>query len=561
MTVLQLLSKEAANNRRHVLLAASLAGGTNALVLGLVNLAAETPGEAPFRTFVFFLLAVALYGICARYTHKRTAEIVQSALLRIKVRIVDQVERAEFEQLERIGASEINDRITENMTVISDSAALLANLMQSLCILFFATLYLVSLSLPAFVMMVFVLGVGSTVYASMQVEVRTHLMRAAQKRLVFFESLMDLLGGFKEVKFSRRRGRELRAEIEGTGEALRDSTLKAAYLFADHWVFSNLMLFTLIGALAFVLPMHTKVDAVTLGSLVSAGMFVWAPVGGVIGGVPAYVRCNVALTQIEALEAKLEAATRGAVNGAGGENPWEDGIATIEAKEIVYEYPSDTSGGGMFRIGPMSLTIKAGEVLFIVGGNGSGKSTFLKVLTGLYAPTSGLLRVNGIPVQTDDAAAYREHISAIFSDFHLFAKLYGVLGAEEAEVQRLLVQMQLEDKTAFKEDRFTRRNLSTGQKKRLAMIVALLEDRPIYVFDEWPADQDPEFRKYFYEELLPLLQGRGKTVIAVSHDDRYFHCADRVVKLAEGKIQSVVAGAERRGAQTSAPAADREGSS
>ncbi|AKT41221.1 cyclic peptide export ABC transporter [Chondromyces crocatus] len=549
MTILELLRKEAADGRRRILVSAGLAGGANALVLGFANLAAENPGDSAVRSFVMFVLAVAIYGYGARYTYNRLAEIVQNALLRIKIRIVDRVERAELEQLERIGVGEINDRITENMTIISDSSGLLANLLQSVCILLFATLYLVSLSAPAFVMMVFVLGTGMTVYMSMHREVREHLMRAAQKRLVFFETLMDLLGGFKEVKFSRRRGSDLRKEIVETGEALRDSTLKAAYMFNDHWIFANILLFALIGALVFVLPAHAEVDASTVKSLVAAGMFIWGPVGGVVGGFPAYVRCNVALGQIETLEAKLASAIQDTAPGQEPVDPWKGAIQAIQAEDIEYEYPTEkgNGNGGSFRIGPMSLSVSAGEVLFIVGGNGSGKSTFLKVLTGLYPPTRGRLSADGIPVRGKNVAVYREQISAIFSDFHLFAKLYGLLGTDEAEVQPLLVQMQLEDKTAFKADRFTRRNLSTGQKKRLAMIVALLEDRPIYVFDEWPADQDPEFRKYFYEELLPELQKKGKTVIAVSHDDRYFHCADRVVKLADGKILSIEAGAALKG--------------
>jgi putative ATP-binding cassette transporter len=164
------------------------------------------------------------------------------------------------------------------------------------------------------------------------------------------------------------------------------------------------------------------------------------------------------------------------------------------------------------------------------------------VLTGLYQPTAGSLRVDGILVQPDNAAALREMISTIYSDFHLFSKLYGLLDVDEAAVHQLLAQMHLTGKTSFSDQQFTRRNLSTGQRKRLAMIVVLLEDRPIYVFDEWAADQDPEFRKYFYEELLPSLKQRGKAVIAVSHDDRYFRCADRVVTMEYGKIRSITPG-------------------
>jgi putative ATP-binding cassette transporter len=163
----------------------------------------------------------------------------------------------------------------------------------------------------------------------------------------------------------------------------------------------------------------------------------------------------------------------------------------------------------------------------------------MKVLTGLYPATGGEMRIDGQRLRPENVAAYREMYSAIFSDFHLFSRLYGLLDVDEQAVLTLLRQMQIDDKTSFEKGRFTKRDLSTGQRKRLAMIVALLEDRPICLFDEWAADQDPEFRKYFYDELIPALKRRGKTVIAVSHDDRYFHCADRVVTLEYGKVRSI----------------------
>jgi putative ATP-binding cassette transporter len=219
-------------------------------------------------------------------------------------------------------------------------------------------------------------------------------------------------------------------------------------------------------------------------------------------------------------------------------DPWDGRKPTIKANNIVYEYGAQAAGE-VFHIGPLSFTIEPGEIIFIVGGNGSGKSTLLKVLTGLYQPSAGELYVDDVCVTPTNVAAYREMISAIFSDFHLFAKVNGLLDVDEALVNNKLEAMHLEGKTAFVDQKFTNRNLSTGQRKRLAMIVALLEDRPIYVFDEWAADQDPEFRKYFYEELLPTLKQRGKTVIAVSHDDRYFHCADRVVTMELGQIRSI----------------------
>jgi putative pyoverdin transport system ATP-binding/permease protein len=542
MTIVELITKEAAGERRRLLAVATLAGAGNAFILFLINSAAETPESSSISLFVLFLMSIGLYVVGARHTYHRTTYLIEASLHRIRTRVMAKVERTELEAMERVGATEIIDRITENLSVISDSAGLLAHLLQSICIIVFATFFLAWYSLPAFALLVLLITAGATIYLTKQRHVDGYLRQAAQERLTFSEQITDLLRGFKEVKYSRARGRQLREDVVKSSEAMRRITTTTNDLFNDNNIFANCNQFVLMGALVFVLPRHLPMSAATLGSLISGLLFVWGPMAGIVSGFPAYIRSNHALSEVEALERKLDVGARGAPSPARAEDPWSGRFSKLEARDIEYQYASE-NGDGSFRIGPMSLTISAGEVVFIVGGNGSGKSTFLKVLTGLYRPSAGTLRVDGLLVQPDNAAAYREMISTIYSDFHLFAKLYGLLDIDEAAVHRLLAQMQLEGKTSFSDQRFTKRNLSTGQRKRLAMIVVLLEDRPIYVFDEWAADQDPEFRKYFYEELIPSLKERGKAVIAVSHDDRYFRCADRVVTMEYGKIRSIEPGA------------------
>ena len=196
----------------------------------------------------------------------------------------------------------------------------------------------------------------------------------------------------------------------------------------------------------------------------------------------------------------------------------------------------DAEGRQLFSVGPINEVVRQGEVLFVVGGNGSGKSTFMKLLTGLYPHRSGGIRIDDIALDRDSIASYRELFSIVFNDFHLFERLYGIEKIDTDRVNRLIREMDLDKKTTFKEGRFTNVNLSTGQRKRLALITALMDDKPICVFDEVAADQDPVFRKYFYETFLAKLKSEGKTVIAVSHDDRYFHVADRVIRMDYGKV-------------------------
>lgn len=189
-----------------------------------------------------------------------------------------------------------------------------------------------------------------------------------------------------------------------------------------------------------------------------------------------------------------------------------------------------------FQLGPLDLWLSPGEICFIVGGNGSGKTTLAKLLTGLYPVEQGQFWLNGQLVH--DWEAYRQLFSTVFSDFHLFERLFGLDEACLQQANLWLERLQLAHKVRFEQGRFSTQQLSLGQRKRLALVVAYLEDRPLYLFDEWAADQDPQFKQVFYTELLPDLAARGKAVIAITHDDRYFDCADRLIKLENGQIQS-----------------------
>ncbi len=190
-------------------------------------------------------------------------------------------------------------------------------------------------------------------------------------------------------------------------------------------------------------------------------------------------------------------------------------------------------------MGPINLTLRAGENVFISGGNGSGKSTLLRLLTTLYWPEAGSISVDGTIVTHENVDAYRALFSSVFSDFHLFKRLYGVEPSAMAEALELLGTFEVADKTRLHEDAFTTIDLSDGQRKRLALIVAMLENRPICILDEWAADQDPAFRRKFYGELLEALRARNVTVISVTHDDRYYGRADRRLHMEEGKLVAV----------------------
>jgi putative ATP-binding cassette transporter len=263
-------------------------------------------------------------------------------------------------------------------------------------------------------------------------------------------------------------------------------------------------------------------------------LFVVGACFGLVQAIPILLNANAAADRIARLDEALHATVR-PVAGIPAVAPQR--FERIEMKQIVFRY-IDKFSDTVFKIGPIDFTMKAGELVFITGGNGSGKSTFLRVLSGLYPPDSGEVTLDGRPVTNASRDEYRGLMSAIFFDYHLFQKLYGI-DTDPAEVARLLAKFRLTDKTALTNGEFRTLDLSGGQRRRLALIVSMLEKRPIMILDEWTAEQDPEFRRKFYDELLPELMAAGATCVVITHDDRYLdelHLPARRIRMDEGRI-------------------------
>jgi putative ATP-binding cassette transporter len=255
-----------------------------------------------------------------------------------------------------------------------------------------------------------------------------------------------------------------------------------------------------------------------------------------IGMLPSLSRGQVALAKLEELGLQLDEGTK-QEESAQALRPAATGPLRVDLVGASFQYEGQSAQDRRFALGPITASLESGEIVFVIGGNGSGKSTFVKMLVGLYPPQSGEIRLNGEVMSAATQDWYRQHFSVVFSDFFLFKKLLGidpaVLGQSAQDCLRLL---QIDHKVRIEGDSFSTVNLSQGQKKRLALVAALLDDRPFYVFDEWAADQDPQYKEIFYGHLLPALRRQGKGVIVVTHDDRYFHLGDRVLKLEDGRM-------------------------
>ena len=313
------------------------------------------------------------------------------------------------------------------------------------------------------------------------------------------------------------------------------------------WV--QLLLFTAIGLVSFCLPqLFTISPTVTAGYTLTL-IFLIIPLDALTTIFPLLNKANIAFQNTQALQIQLTPYPEiGLIpnntlqNNAIDSYDWK----TLSLKAVEYAHSASISDSSTlqttaFNIGPITLTIRRQELLFLTGGNGSGKSTFAKLLTGLYTPTLGTIQLDEQPITDHNREAYRQQFSTVFYDFYLFEQLFGLVDythpvAQQRQINRYLDQLQLTDKVHIRQGKFSTLALSQGQRRRLALLVSYLENRAFYVFDEWAADQDPEFRELFYTQLLPKLRQQGKTILVITHDDRYFHLADRVLKLDYGQL-------------------------
>jgi putative ATP-binding cassette transporter len=343
-----------------------------------------------------------------------------------------------------------------------------------------------------------------------------------------------VLEGFKEIRLSQARSNDLFQHLRHLSTEVEDIKTRAGTEFSAHYVFAQTVFYGLLAAIVFLLPRYSAAYSEVVLKLTAAVLFIIGPLTSIVSTVPMYSAANVAAANIFALERHLEGWDLPDRNGRL-EARAPAAFARLECQRVTFQY-AEHGATGAFRIGPIDLRLTSGETVFVVGGNGSGKSTLLKTLTGLYRPRTGAITMDDTGLAPETAVWYRSHFSAVFSDYHLFDRLYGLRDVPPSRVTDLLRLMRIEDKTTFEGGRFTNLDLSSGQRKRLALIVALLEDRPILVLDEWAADQDPMFRKFFYETILTDLRKQGKTIIAATHDDKYFGIADRILKMEYGEL-------------------------
>jgi putative pyoverdin transport system ATP-binding/permease protein len=536
LKIVDFMIKGNENSWFKIIAAAVIAGMANSAVVIIVNAAVQNHPELHFKYLVQFALCIAIHIITYRYSASRSARLARDAVAQTRLRIVDKLRRTSLLTFEHMGKGRIYTTLSENTEIIFEASRLLSATASSVVMLILTFGYMALISRIALWMSLFIIVCAVLVYLNNQEVVGRYLKTAGEKETEFYASLNHFFSGFTEIKMNQAKSDDIFDNyLSEFALSEKDFKIKAEDKLLASQIFAQTFWYFLVAAMVFLLPKFTAISPNQIMSAIMVVLFILGPVGMIVGAIPLIVKGNLAVGKLEGLERELDKTDD--LNATTQINPFipSAGFQKIRFEGIGFSYP-DPDDYGSFSIGPIDLNIHAGEILFIVGGNGSGKTTLLKVAAGLYYPQSGAIFMGNHRVDKTNNAHYRNEMAVIFTEFHLFDRLYGIKDADPDRVDELLDIMGLMDKTGYYDGEFTHLNLSTGQKRRLALVMALMDDKPILMIDELAADQDPEFRKYFYEVLLKDLKDQGKTIIATSHDDRYFHVADRVIKMEYGKI-------------------------
>jgi putative ATP-binding cassette transporter len=533
MKLLQLLREGSSVSLTQMVVVAGLAGTSSALVLAIINAAAGKATNTSAAAWFLFLFAVviALYVVAQRWVMTVSSQQMERVLHKIRIRITDKVRHSDLQTFERIGRAEIYASIHKNTQTLSQAWLNVVDGAQSALLVFFTTLYIAWLSLPAFLLTVVFVYLAVAIYFQRRRQLTEALNTTAVQENRLFETVTGLLDGFKAVRINSARSEELFAHVNEISTDAMDLKVRTRNRIAGQFIFSQVTFYLLLATMVFVVPRFSSTYNSVVIKTTTAILFLIGPVGSLVGSIPTLAEANAAAQRIYNLEARLDASTYRPPRP----DKARDAFRTIRLAGVSFHY-ADAAGAATFRVGPLDVAVKAGEMIFIAGGNGAGNSTLLKLLTRRYHPDGGSLLLDGQPVDDDEREAYYSLFGVIFSDFHLFRRLYGIRAVAPERLAELLALLELEGKTELRNREFSTLDLSGGQRKRLALLVSFLEDKPILVFDEWAADQDPIFRRKFYEQLLPQLKQSGKTVIAVTHDDKYFGAADRLLVMRDGQL-------------------------
>jgi len=522
--------------------------GCSALIIALIHRQLrQNAAPEPYLPLLFGIFIV-VYYVLSSYSEYILLSLSQKELCHLRLRFSQRIMEMPLKRIEEIGGPDLMASLTNDVEKIANSLRQIPTIFLSGSMILGAGLYVAWLSWPLCLITIALLSIGVYLY-----RLPLYKLSLLQRYWIslrdgwdnLFRHFHALTHGTKELLIHKeRRDQFFDLCLQETCFQLRDDAIRGKTIQNLFFRIGDTLYLIVLGLMLFLIVPWLKIENDILMGYVMAGLFIMSPLGSLLNFGPNFGEALLALEKLSALGVSLK---------DNEHNPSEppprfiaagSGETLLSLNDVIYYYHREWDDD-KFRLGPINLEIREGETTFIVGGNGSGKTTLLKLLCGLYTPEEGSIFWRGEEVTDENRETYRQLFSVVFSDFYLFDSLFGLEAiSRNKETQQYLQRLHLDRKVTITDGKFSTVDLSQGQRKRLALLTAYLENRPVYIFDEWAADQDPVFKNVFYRELLPELKKQGKTLLVITHDDTWYDMADRIVKLRDGGLVDVTAKAK-----------------
>ena len=480
--------------------------------------------------FVFFVITYIVTQIISRNILSNS---INRKISREKYQMIHRLIHLRYADYMKIKTEDIYLCINNDMEVVGNSMRDWINIITNSATVIICITYLSILNINVMLIAVLVIILACSAQLLSGKIVGPQLLKAKDVQEDYTANINELEKGIKEVIIYARRRKTISENFSLKCEEYGKSKIKTEFIFTLSTLLVQLLILFCIGSIAIVVPIIIKATNIDhLKLIVMIFLFMISPVSSIVDSIPKLINSGISKKRINVMNHICENSENSILDDQMDHDLIKDGRINIECRDIEFYY--DNSEDDRFTLGPVNCSFRQGNITYIIGGNGSGKSTLLKILLGLYKPRRGIITLDGKVI---DFGYVGEYFSVIFQDYYLFDKMFGISDQESVEkVNKLLVEMKLENKVSYADGKFSSFELSSGQRKRLAYVIARMEDRPVFIFDEWAADQDPEFKEYFYLQMLCQLKKEGKTVIVVTHDDRYYSHADKIYQMESGKM-------------------------
>ncbi|MBT1695447.1 cyclic peptide export ABC transporter [Fulvivirgaceae bacterium PWU4] len=484
----------------------------------------------PVYLVFYYVLSVSVYLLGRRFVEISLIRFTMELVYELRIKLIDKIFSTSYQKFEKMDRGRVYTAMNNDVSTVGESTSMFVVLITHCLTTVGALLYLASIAFWAALTTVLLISILATLYFLATRSTNKYYEQARDTQNVFMRLINGMIDGFKEISLHRQKKLEYKDDVAATAEEYRSKITVASVRFVNASLVGEILLIITLGAVAFAFPrIFSGIEVYTLMSFVIVLLYLIGPINTILTSVPGLVRLRIAWNRIQQFLSDIPANMDITRPQPIAMPPAVD---SIKARGVKFQYKNG-SEQDVFTVGPIDLEVRKGEILFIIGGNGSGKTTLAKLITGLYEPDEGEFLINN---KTIRSAQLGEYFSTVFSPAFLFEKLYNIDPVQKsAAIEKYLQVLNLDSKVRVVGNRYSTIDLSGGQRKRLALLQCYLEESPIYLFDEWAADQDPDYRNFFYRTLLPEMKAMGKIVIAITHDDHYFDVADKILKMSQGQ--------------------------